>query len=316
VRSLAIVASVLGVGLGFGLQNIANNFVSGLVLNIGRPIQPGDFVVVGTFSGTVRRIGPRSTEILTSDEVAIVVPNSRFLEQEVVNWSHGDPYCRVHVPVGIVYGSDLSAARRALLAAAAGHPAVLRDPRPSVALRAFGASALELELLVWTSDPRRQDELKSDLHFLIHAALREHGVELAYADQRLHVCTSCAAHAAEPAPIVPVAAALERERGRPEFWSDAELDAVADRLRGAEGVEIRDRRHRLTAYASCFVGREAVDWLVGREGLSRAEAVVVGERLLERGAIRHVVDERDFKDGHFFYRFRNGELRSGISLRG
>ncbi|TMA30699.1 MAG: mechanosensitive ion channel, partial [Deltaproteobacteria bacterium] len=187
VRSLAILASVLGVGLGFGLQNIANNFVSGLVMNIGRPIQSGDFVDVGEFSGTVQRIGARSTEILTTDEISILIPNSRFLEREVVNWSHGNPRSRVHVPVGVAYGSDVNAVRRVLLAAAAGHPAVLRDPRPAVWLRSFGSSALEFELLVWICDPRSQNEIKSDLNFRILAALREHGIEIPFAQHDLHL---------------------------------------------------------------------------------------------------------------------------------
>ncbi len=321
VRSLAILASVLGVGLGFGLQNMANNFVSGLVMNVGRPIEPGDFVDVGAFSGTVRRIGARSTEILTTDEVTILIPNSRFLEQEVVNWSHGDPRSRVHVPVGVAYGSDVRLVRRLLFAAAAEHPGVLRDPRPAVWLRAFGASALEFELLVWICDRRRLNDLVSELNFAIFATLREHGIEIPFQQHDLHLRSptleraldawrspdgadsgalspppSAAAIHAEPDP--------ERERGRPELWSEAELAAVAERLRGPGGVEVRDRRHRLTVFARCFVGREAVDWLALHEGLSRAEATALGQRLLEHGSFGHVRDEHDFRDGHFFYRFR------------
>lgn len=96
----------------------------------------------------------------------------------------------------------------------------------------------------------------------------------------------------------------EPARGRPEIWGDADLAAVADRMRGKDGVDVRDRRHRLTVFARCFIGCEAVDWLVESEGLSRAEAVALGQRLLERGLFRHVRDEHDFRDGHFFYRFR------------
>lgn len=320
VRSLAILASVLGVGLGFGLQNIANNFVSGLVMNIGRPIQPGDFVDVGDFSGTVQRIGARSTEILTTDELTILIPNSRFLEQEVVNWSHGNPRSRVHVPVGVAYGSDVRAVRRVLLAAADGHPAVLCDPRPAVWLRSFGPSALEFELLVWTCDPRGQNDLKSDLNFRIFAALREHGIEIPFPQHDLHLRSPSLERALEawrpagevqPAPArSPVVAPppanepeRDRERGRPEFWDESEVAEVAARLLGPGGIEIRDRRHRLTVFAQCFVGREAVDWLVEREGLSRAEGTALGQRLLEQGVIHHVLDEHDFRDGHFFYRF-------------
>jgi hypothetical protein len=272
-------------------------------MNIGRPIEPGDFVDVGAFSGTVMRIGARSTEIVTTDEVTILIPNSRFLDQEVVNWSHGDPRSRVHVPVGVGYGSDVRLVRRLLLAAAAGHPAVLRDPRPAVWLHRFGASALEFELLVWIHDRRRMNDLVSELNFAILDALRAHGIEIPYQQVELHV-RAPARSAARALPPVPEADDVAPERGRPELWDDAELDAVVARLRGPEGVEVRDRRHRLTVFARCFVGREAVDWLARHEGLSRAEATALGQRLLERGALRHVRDEHDFRDGHFFYRFR------------
>jgi small-conductance mechanosensitive channel len=320
VRSLAIAASVLGVGIGFGLQNIANNFVSGLLLNIGRPIQPGDFVEVGQFRGTVRRIGARSTEIQTRERVTILVPNSRFLEQEVVNWTHGDPRCEIAIPVGVAYGSDLRIVRRALLAAAERHPSVLRDPRPSVELRAFGASSLDLELQVWTADPRRKDELTSDLNFRIEAALRRHGIEIPFAQHDLHLRSPSlerlveAWHspagappppAASPEPeIAPVELGDELDGG-PERWDEATVRAVADRLRGEGGVEIRDRRHLLNVHRSCFVGRDAVEWLVAHEDLTRAEAVALGQRWIEVGAIQHVLDEHHFEDGYYFYRFRD-----------
>jgi small-conductance mechanosensitive channel len=110
---------VLGVGVGFGLQHLANNLVSGLVIGIERPIKPGDFVTFGEFRGTVARIGARCVEIVTRDRVSILIPNSRFLEHEIVNWSHGDPTCRLQVPVGLAYGSDVATVRGALLDAAA-----------------------------------------------------------------------------------------------------------------------------------------------------------------------------------------------------
>ena len=122
ISSLALLASVLGVGIGFGLQNIANNFISGLIVHFERPIQPGDFVKVGDWTGTVERIGPRCTEVRTRDRVSILVPNSRFLETEVVNWSHGDPLTRIQIPIGVAYGSDVARVRAALLEVARSHP--------------------------------------------------------------------------------------------------------------------------------------------------------------------------------------------------
>src|SRR5262245_46865964 len=146
VRALALVASVLGVGIGFGLQHLANNLVSGLVIGLERPVKPGDFVTIGALQGTVERVGARSVEIVTRDRVSILVPNSHFLEQQVVNWSHRDPRCRLHVPVAVAYGTDIGVVRAALLEASGRQPGVLADPRPTVEFRGFGDNALLFEL--------------------------------------------------------------------------------------------------------------------------------------------------------------------------
>ncbi|MGH7895204.1 MAG: mechanosensitive ion channel family protein, partial [Candidatus Binatia bacterium] len=183
MSSLTIVASVLGVGIGFGLQHIANNFVSGLLVALERPVKAGDFVQVGEFMGTVKRVGTRSTEIRTLDAVSILVPNSRLLEQEVVNWSHGDAVCRLHVPVSIEYGADLRRARAAMLEVARAHPEVLDDPRPTVELRSFGASGIEMELLVWTREPRRQHTLRSELNLRVFETFAAHSVSIPFPQQ-------------------------------------------------------------------------------------------------------------------------------------
>jgi small-conductance mechanosensitive channel len=159
VSSLAILASVLGVGIGFGVQNITNNLISGLIITIERPIQVGDFVKVGDLVGIVKRIGSRSTEIRTLDQVTIIVPNSRFLEKEVINWSHGDPVSRLRLPVGVAYGSPIEQVQVALLEAAKSHPEVLNRPSPEVWFEGFGDSALNFELLVWTGEPKNQSRV-------------------------------------------------------------------------------------------------------------------------------------------------------------
>jgi small-conductance mechanosensitive channel len=320
VSSLTLLASVLGLGIGFGLQNIANNFVSGIVIGFERPIQPGDFVQVGAFTGTVRRIGARSTEIRTLDRVSILVPNSRFLEHEVVNWSHGDPTTRLHVPVGVAYGSDIRRVRAALLDAARDHREILRDPRPRVEFRGFGESALDFELLAWTRDPQAQHRLTSDLNYRVEANLRRHGVQVPFPQRDLHLRSPAlervlAAWAdgtgdGARAPSLPAAALpeLPPEAGLdgdcdPRAWTDVELGALVGRMRGRGGLAIRDRRHLLTTYPQCFVGRDAVDWLVAAESLTRDEARGLGQRLLERGFLHHVLDEHGFEDGPYFYRF-------------
>jgi small-conductance mechanosensitive channel len=311
VRSLAIAASVLGVGIGFGLQNIANNFVSGVLLNLERPIRPGDWVSVGDFEGCVVRIGGRSTTLRTDDGVLILIPNAKFLETEVVNWNLGDPRSCIHVKVGVAYGSDPSRVRRALLEAARGHPDVETDPRPQVEMRGFGASALDFELLVWTRDPREKDRLASDLHFRIEECLRRHAIEVPFPQLDLRVRPPeppprpVAAVPPRPGQRIPgVEAEPDCERG-PEDWSDAEVEAAAKELAASREVAIRDRRHLLRTYTRSFVGREAVDWLTARYGLTRSEAVALGERWVELGLVRHVLDEHGFRDGHLYYRLQD-----------
>jgi small-conductance mechanosensitive channel len=325
LRSFAILASVLGVGIGFGLQNIANNFVSGVLILAERPVRPGDFVRVGGFEGSVTRVGARSTAILTQDRVTVLVPNSRLLEEEVFNWSHGQGASRVHVPVGVAYGSDVRRVRHLLLEAARVQRGVLRDPRPEVELLRLGESSLDFELLVWTADPRHASRLLSELNFRIVAALRAARVEIPFPQRDLHLRSLSLERAlaawtrrnlpealeeAAPPPVAPPkderAAGDFSELG-PEEWSDAEVAAVAERMRGPLGVPIADRRHLLSVYPRCFVGAEAVDWLVERIGVTRSEAVEVGGRLVELGRIRHVLSEHGFRDGHYFFRFREDE---------
>lgn len=187
LSSLTILASALSVGIGFGLQDIAKNFGSGLVLVFERPIQVGDFVQVGDFKGTIERIGARSTEIRTLDHVSIIVPNSRFLENEVINWSHRNPVSRLHIPVNVSYRADPQTVQEALLEAAQNHPDVLQSPPPKVLFQGFGESALNFELLVWTALPNRQFLLKSDLNFRIFEAFQQRQIEIPFPQRDLHL---------------------------------------------------------------------------------------------------------------------------------
>ncbi len=187
LSSLAILASALGVGIGFGFQDIAKNFGSGIVLIFERPIQVGDFIKVGDHTGTVEQIGARSVTIRTLDRVSIIVPNSRFLESEVINWSHGNPISRIHLPVGVSYSSNTRVVRTALLEAAAKHSEVLKVPQPQVFFKGFGDSALNFELLVWIDQPPSQEYIKSDLNFYVEAALNRHDIEIPFPQTDVHV---------------------------------------------------------------------------------------------------------------------------------
>ncbi|MFB2837899.1 mechanosensitive ion channel family protein [Floridanema evergladense] len=184
--SLTIFAGVLGVGIGLGLQGIAREFVSGLVIIFERPIQVGDFINVGEFMGTVERISVRSTEILTLERLSIIVPNSHFLEKEVINWSHGSPVALVKLPVRIAYNSDLKKVRQALLDAAKDHPEVVSEPPPNVLFKSYGENYLNLDLIVWITEPRKQILIKSDIYFRIDEIFRERNIEIPYPQQELH----------------------------------------------------------------------------------------------------------------------------------
>jgi len=187
LSSLTIFASVIGVGIGLGLQGIAKEFISGLVLIFERPIRVGDFVNIGELMGTVERISVRSTEIRTLDEVSIIIPNSRFLEAEVINWTHHSPVSRLKLPVSVAYGSNLSIVRSALIDAAKEHNDVLPEPTPKVFFKGFGDSSLNFELLIWIAEPHKQFRIKSDLYFRIEAILRHRNIEIPFPQRDLHV---------------------------------------------------------------------------------------------------------------------------------
>ncbi|MEM6424622.1 MAG: mechanosensitive ion channel domain-containing protein [Cyanobacteria bacterium P01_D01_bin.128] len=187
LSSLALLASALSVGIGLGLQNIARDFGSGLVLVFERPIQVGEFVEFGDFRGTVERIGARSTEIKTLDQVSIIVPNSRFLDQELINWSHRNPVSRIRLPVGVAYSSDPQQVKQVLLDAGTKHRDVIKMPPPLVLFDGFGDSALDFQLLVWIAEPSKQLIIRSDLYFAIEAGLKQHGIEIPFPQRDLHV---------------------------------------------------------------------------------------------------------------------------------
>src|SRR5438067_3069093 len=143
--ALAVFAGAVGVGVGFGLQNIASNFISGLVILAERPITIGYRVEVAGIAGQVQQIRARSTVILTNDNIAMIVPKTQFIDSPVTNWTYGDPRVRFRIPVGVAYGSDIEKVRSALIAAGKSNPHTLSDPEPSVCLEKFGDDSIEFE---------------------------------------------------------------------------------------------------------------------------------------------------------------------------
>lgn len=180
LSNLAIIAGALSVGIGFGLQNIVNNFVSGLILLIERPVKVGDWVVVGSREGYVRRINVRSTEIETFPRASVIIPNSELISQSVMNWTHRNRLGRIDIQLNLSYAADLEKAREVLLKCLTEHPDILSMPAPQVIFREFGAGTLQFALRGHISDVEKRHVIESDLRFAIHKALKESGVGLPY----------------------------------------------------------------------------------------------------------------------------------------
>ncbi|MGB2769392.1 MAG: mechanosensitive ion channel domain-containing protein [Candidatus Zixiibacteriota bacterium] len=190
LTSLAVVFGLLSVGIGFGLQNVASNFVSGLIILFERPIKIGDRITIGDVWGDVVNISLRATLIRTVDNIAIIVPNSEFISSQVINWSHGDPKVRVHIPVGVAYGSDVPLVTKSLLEVAGNHPEVMKDPPPKVWFSEFGDSSLNFELLAWTLDPKKRPDILSELNRAIDEIFRKNKIEIPFHQRDLHVRSS------------------------------------------------------------------------------------------------------------------------------
>lgn len=185
--NLALIAGALSVGIGFGLQSIVNNFVSGLILLFERPIKVGDWIVTPSGEGTVKKISVRSTEIETFDRSSIIVPNSELISQTVMNWTHKDKIGRIIVPVGVSYGSDPEQVRDILLKCAHEHPQIVAFPEPFVTWMDFGASSLDFEIRAFLSDISKGLTVRTELRFAIFNAFKEAGIEIPFPQQDVYI---------------------------------------------------------------------------------------------------------------------------------
>ena len=188
---LAIIAGALSVGIGFGLQNVVNNFVSGIILLFERPIKTGDWIVAGGVEGTVKKISIRSTQVQSFDGADIIIPNSELISGNLINWELKQKHGRVRVPIGVAYGSDTSLVKELLLKAAADHnDAISNDysiSDPQVMFLSFGDSSLNFELRFFIKDIKKRISVLSDLNFAIDAAFRENGIEIPFPQRDVHI---------------------------------------------------------------------------------------------------------------------------------
>jgi small-conductance mechanosensitive channel len=186
LAALTVFAGTIGIGIGFGLQDIAKNFISGLVMLVERPVKVGDYIEVSGLPGKVKAIKARSTIVDTFDNISVIVPNAEFMNQQVINWSYSDKITRLKLPVGVAYGTDPELVKATLLDAAKSHPDVLKIPEPYVWFTEFGNSSLNFELYIWTNEPNNRFTLKSHINFEINKFFKAAGIKIPFPQRDIH----------------------------------------------------------------------------------------------------------------------------------
>ncbi len=187
LSGLIVIFGFMSVGIGFGLQNVTSNFISGLILLFERPISVGDRVVVGDTEGDVEEIRIRATVIKTTKNVSIIVPNSEFVSANVINWTHSDSKIRLDVNIGVSYDSDLDLVLRALEEVAEESPDVLNSPKPEALLLEFGDSSWDMQLRIWIENAKDHWQTRSNINCAIVRKFRKHNIEIPFPQQDLHV---------------------------------------------------------------------------------------------------------------------------------
>lgn len=192
LTTLAVVFTALSVGIGFGLQFIAGDLASGFILLFERPVRVGDFITISgpdskLTEGRVQSINLRTTIVMTNDHIAAIIPNSKLVNQNLLNWSYRERRSRIAIPVGVAYDSDVDLVTETLLRAAEGIEHVLEEPKPSVQFINFGDYSLNFRLLIWTNRPRRHMQIKSSINYRIHRLFKEAKIEIPFPQQDLNL---------------------------------------------------------------------------------------------------------------------------------
>lgn len=183
-------SAALLVGIGIGLQQIFNDLVSGLILLFDGSVQVGDMVDINGMIGTVNKIGIRTSIIETRDHIKVIVPNSKFVTDSIVNWSHSNRLARFNIEIGVAYGSDLQLVKKCLLETLDNNPYVLETPAPEVQFKNFGNSSLDFELLFWSRNFWNIETIKSDVRFGIDRIFRENKIEIPFPQSDIHIRSS------------------------------------------------------------------------------------------------------------------------------
>jgi small-conductance mechanosensitive channel len=239
LSNLALVAGALSLGIGFGLQNIVSNFVSGLILLAERPFKAGDWIEAGAVTGTVKRISVRATEIETFQRQTVILPNSDLINAAVGNWTHRNKLGRVEIRIGVAYGSDVKRVHDILLEIGRGHPLVLKNPEPFVFFADFGASSLDFELRLYLSDILSGLSVQNEIRFQIVEAFEREGIEIPFPQRDIHIKSGTGAlgSAAPPAAAPGTATAAKDEPEAPPAGAEPAAKEIKPRRRRRRAVD-------------------------------------------------------------------------------
>jgi small-conductance mechanosensitive channel len=188
LSAFGVLAGAIGVGIGFGLQNITNNFISGLIILFEQPIKVGDRIEVGDVSGDVVQINARATTVVTNDNISVIVPNSQFIDSQVINWSHNEHKIRFNFPVGVSYKEDPEKIKKILVEVANANPGIMKTPEADVLFDSYGDNSLNFNLRVWTSEyVNKPNVLKSQLYYAIFKRFTAENIEIPFPQRDLHL---------------------------------------------------------------------------------------------------------------------------------